>query len=175
MQIKKWWSATMIKGKQCQLKPYLLDGVPQWASATVRIRRRDWLSQGKDWLERLEPSRHERLPLALFFDIVRKMALPGDRRQRRVQPLKISLRLQTQCVCGGGGASAPYLATCMVGDPKWCFEAAIRDPCQGSCATCRIECRRPFTTTIVLHPLSLLVRLRPTGQQLRPIQIGSTP
>jgi hypothetical protein len=101
MQIKKWWSATMIKGKQCQLKPYLLDGVPQWASATVRIRRRDWLSQGKDWLERLEPSRHERLPLALFFDIVRKMALAGDRRQRRVQPLKISLRLQTQCVWGG--------------------------------------------------------------------------
>jgi hypothetical protein len=37
VQIKKQWLATMIKGKQCQSKPYLVDDVSQWAPSTVRI------------------------------------------------------------------------------------------------------------------------------------------
>jgi hypothetical protein len=40
---------------------------------------------------------------------------------------------------------------------------------------CRIECHGPFTTVIILHLSSLPVGLKPTSQELLPVQNGSTP
>jgi hypothetical protein len=47
---------------------------------------------------------------------------------------------------------APEPATYTTGELKQCSEMVVRDPCQGSGATFRIECCRSFATLIAQHP-----------------------
>jgi hypothetical protein len=70
-----------------------------------------------------------------------------------ISPLVSRSSLPSRPGIACGGTSAPFPATYIVGELKWLSETVVRDPRQGSCTACRIECCRTFVTLIAFTHL----------------------